>query len=101
VPTVVETGLTEEGRQALAFFASGGAVGRSILAPPGIPADRVKLLREAFDATLKSPEFRAEIDKSGSEFQPTSGEALQKIIVDTANAPKAVIERTEAVLHGH
>jgi tripartite-type tricarboxylate transporter receptor subunit TctC len=101
VPTVVETGLTEEGRQALAFFASGGAVGRSILAPPGIPADRVKLLREAFDATLKSPEFRAEIEKSGSEFQPTSGEALQKIIVDTANAPKAVIERTEAVLHGH
>jgi tripartite-type tricarboxylate transporter receptor subunit TctC len=101
VPNVVETGLTPEGREALAFFASGGAVGRSIIAPPGMPAERVTILRRAFDATLKDPDFVAEIEKSGSEFQPAPGEALQKIAVDTANAPRAVIERTEAVLRGH
>ena len=54
-----------------------------------------------FDATLKDPDFVAEIEKSGSEFQPAPGETLQKIAVDTANAPRAVIERTEAVLRGH
>ena len=64
----------------LAFYVSSAAVGRSILAPPGIPADRVNILRRAFDATIKDPEFLAEIEKSRQEFQPASGEELQKLI---------------------
>jgi tripartite-type tricarboxylate transporter receptor subunit TctC len=100
VPTIVELGKTPTDKQALAFYASGAAVGRSLLATPGIPADRVKLLRAGFDAMLKDAEFLAEIEKTKLEFQPASGDEAQKLIRDTASAPRAIIERTQAILRG-
>jgi tripartite-type tricarboxylate transporter receptor subunit TctC len=98
VPTLLDTVSTPEARAIMAFYVSGAEVGRSLLAPPGIPADRVKVLRAAFDAMLKDPEFLAEIEKSGQEFQPASGEQVQKLIAQAANAPREVVERTEAIL---
>jgi tripartite-type tricarboxylate transporter receptor subunit TctC len=100
VPTDVELGETAEAGQILAFYTSGAAVGRSIVAPPGMPPERVNILRRAFDATIKDPEFLHEIERAQQEFQPASGEALQKIIADTANAPRAVVERAETILRG-
>jgi tripartite-type tricarboxylate transporter receptor subunit TctC len=100
VPTALEAASTPEGKQVLAFYVSGAEVGRSLLAPPGIPADRVQTLRAAFDAMLKDPEFLTEIEKSGQEFQPASGESVQKLIAAAANAPRDVVERTEAILRG-
>jgi tripartite-type tricarboxylate transporter receptor subunit TctC len=82
----------------MAFYVSGAEVGRSLLAAPGIPADRAKILRTAFDAMVKDPEFVAEIEKSGQEFQPTSGEQMQKLIAAAALAPREIVERTEAIL---
>jgi tripartite-type tricarboxylate transporter receptor subunit TctC len=82
----------------LAFYASGGEIGRSFLATPGIPADRVKALRAAFDATMKNPEFKAEIDKSNSEYNPLPGDQVQKLIAEMAKAPPAMIERMSAYL---
>jgi tripartite-type tricarboxylate transporter receptor subunit TctC len=82
----------------LAFYASGAAVGRSFMAPPGVPADRVKVLRTAFDDMLKDPEFLAEIEKTKAEFRPLTGEKLQKLIVDTASVPKDVLEKTKSIL---
>jgi tripartite-type tricarboxylate transporter receptor subunit TctC len=100
VPTTVELGQTEEARQILRFYTSGAAIGRSILAPPGIPPDRVDILRRAFDATLKDPEFMNEIERSGQEFQPGSGEELQTLIAAAASAPPEIVARTEAILRG-
>jgi tripartite-type tricarboxylate transporter receptor subunit TctC len=98
VPTDVELGATDEARQILAFYTSGAAVGRSIAAPPGIPPERVDVLRRAFDATIADPEFLAEIERGQQEFQPASGEELQKIIASAAGAPRAIVERAEAIL---
>jgi tripartite-type tricarboxylate transporter receptor subunit TctC len=98
IPTDVELGGTDEARQILAFYTSGAAVGRSILAPPGIPPERVEQLRRAFDATIKDPEFLAEIERAQQEFQPAPGEELQRIIQQTAGVAPAILERTEAIL---
>jgi tripartite-type tricarboxylate transporter receptor subunit TctC len=98
VPTALETASTPEGREALAFYISGALLGRSLLAPPGIPADRVKALRTAFVAMLKDREFLAEIERTGQEFQPASGEEVQKLIQAAAGAPRPVVERAEAIL---
>ena len=98
VPSVVEVGKTPEAKQMLGFYASGGEIGRSFLATPGIPADRVKVMRAAFDATMKDPAFKAEIDKSKAELNPLSGEKLQKLIADVAKAPPAMIARMQEVL---
>jgi hypothetical protein len=47
---------------------------------------------------LKDRDFLAEIEKSGQEFYPASGEEVQELIAATANAPRAVVERTAAIL---
>jgi tripartite-type tricarboxylate transporter receptor subunit TctC len=98
IPTDVELGQTEEARRILTFYTSGAAIGRSIVAPPGIPPDRVNILRRAFDATLKDPDFVSEIERSKQEFQPASGEELQKLIENVASAPPEIVARTEAIL---
>jgi tripartite-type tricarboxylate transporter receptor subunit TctC len=60
VPTVFEFAATEEQRQILEFQASSLETGRPILAPPGVPPDRVNALRRAFDATMKDAAFLAD-----------------------------------------
>jgi tripartite-type tricarboxylate transporter receptor subunit TctC len=98
IPTDVELGRTEEDRKILAFYTSSAAVGRSIVAPPGVPPDRLNILRRAFDATIKDPEFLADIERAQQEFQPASGEELQKLIEATASVPREIVDRTEAIL---
>jgi tripartite-type tricarboxylate transporter receptor subunit TctC len=97
VPTMVELGETEDARKILAFYASGAEIGRSIMAPPGIPVERVHALRAAFDAMVQDPKFLSEIKKANLEFDPLSGENLQKIVEDARNIPSDLVERAKAV----
>jgi tripartite-type tricarboxylate transporter receptor subunit TctC len=97
-PTLVEMGHTAEDKAALAFYTSSAAVSRSLLGTPGIPADRLKALREAFQATTRDPDFLAEIKKSQSEFDPAPGEYLEELAKKIAATPREVIERTSAAL---
>jgi tripartite-type tricarboxylate transporter receptor subunit TctC len=98
IPAVTEFAKTDLDREVLAFYASGAEVGRAFMASPGVPADRVAALRAAFDATMKDPEFKADVEKAKFDFEPLGGEAMQKIIADTANVKPAVIERMQALL---
>lgn len=92
-PTVVETGQTPEGKSAMAFYTSSEAVGRAMITTPGVPADRLKALRDAFDATEHDPDFLAQIKQSHSEFSPASGEYLQDLAHKVAATPKEIVER--------
>lgn len=98
VPAVVELASNEADRALLAFYASGGEVGRSLLAPPGVPADRVAALRRAFDAMMKDRDFIADVEKAKAEFNPMTGENLQKLIADTSNVQPAIVERMRQLL---
>ena len=93
LPAMVELGKTAEQKQILSLYASGAVVGRSIFASPGIPADRVKALRDAFTAMTKDPVFLAEVEHTKAEFDPMSGEELQKVIEDAAKIPAATREK--------
>lgn len=101
VPTVIELGRTEEDRRLLALFASGAEIGRSVMAPPGVPADRVAVLRAAFAAMTKDRELLAEIERTKSQFEPLSGVALQKAIEQATNIPPAILERARAARGQH
>ena len=61
MPTALDIATTTEAKEILAFFISSAQVGRSIVAPPGIPTERASALRAAFDAMLKDPELLAEV----------------------------------------
>ena len=94
-PTITEYGNTPGDRQVTALYASGSGVGRSVLGPPGIPADRLKILRDAFNAMVKDPDFVADIRKLKVELDPLPGERLQELITRTLNVPAAVRERAK------
>jgi tripartite-type tricarboxylate transporter receptor subunit TctC len=98
VPTLVEMGTTPEAKAALAFYTSSAAVSRSLLGSPGIPPDRLKALRDAFQATTRDPEFLAEIKKSQSEFDPAPGEFLEDLAKKVAATPPEIVRRTAEAL---
>ncbi len=93
VPALVEAGRTEEDRQILALYASGGDIGRAFIAPPGVNAEIVALLRRGFDAMLQDKQFQAEIEKTNAEFDPMSGEKLQEFVRQFDNLSPALLER--------
>ena len=69
-----------------------------MLGPPGIPPDRVKILREAFNKTMNDPEFLAEVKKRKYELEPTPGEDLEAIVKDVMAQPPEIIERLKKLL---
>ncbi len=93
VPTVVELAKTPEDRQILALYASGAVVGRSIASTPKLAPERLKALRAAFQAMLKDPAFLAEIEKTKADFDPMSGEELEKIIANSAKMTDSMREK--------
>lgn len=97
-PTSVELGKTSEDRAVLEFYTSGEEFGRSILAPPGVPAERLALLRKGFDGMLADEEFLAEVRKARLEFNPLPGAKLQAIAASTVNASRETVERTRSLL---
>jgi tripartite-type tricarboxylate transporter receptor subunit TctC len=98
VPTLVELGTTPDGKAALAFYTSSAAVSRALLGTPGIPADRLKALRDAFQASTRDPELLADIKKSQAEFDPAPGEYLQDLAKKVAATPPDIVQRTAAAL---
>jgi tripartite-type tricarboxylate transporter receptor subunit TctC len=97
VPAMVEFGKTDEDRQVLALFGSTADIGRALMTPPGIPAERLALLRKAFAAMVADPAFKAELEKRHMEFGPMGGEALQALISTTLDVPPAVVSRAIAL----
>ena len=75
-----------------------GAFGRPILATPGIAADRVKILREAYMNMLKDPEFLSEAKKRQWEIAPVSGERLEARAKEVINQPPDIVERMKKVM---
>jgi tripartite-type tricarboxylate transporter receptor subunit TctC len=75
-----------------------GALGRPMLGTPGIPPDRVKILRDAFNATMKDPEFLAELDKRKFDLDPTTGEELDKIVKEAMSQTPETIARLKKLL---
>jgi tripartite-type tricarboxylate transporter receptor subunit TctC len=91
VPFVVDLAKTREQRQAIEFLYGGQGLGRPFIAPPDMPPDRLKMLRDAFNETMKDPAFLAEAAKQKLEISPRTGEQMAALIQKLAATPKAII----------
>jgi tripartite-type tricarboxylate transporter receptor subunit TctC len=102
VPTVNELldeyKVAEPIRRLAGLALASGDFGRPIVATPGIPTERVKLLREAFAKTLRDPELLAEAKKKNLEIDPTSGEELEGLAKDVISANGDAVERLDKLL---
>lgn len=98
VPTAGELAANAEDRTIADFMASSSDMGRSLIAPPDVPVERVAALRKAFDATMKDTEFRREVERRGLELNPASGETLQRLVETTVNVAPAIAERARKLI---
>jgi tripartite-type tricarboxylate transporter receptor subunit TctC len=88
----------EQSRKVAAAILAGGVFGRPMVGPPGIPPDRLKMLRGAFASALKDPELRAEAEKRNYEVEPVAGADMEKLAREVIAQPPAVLDRMKRIL---
>jgi tripartite-type tricarboxylate transporter receptor subunit TctC len=88
----------DSGKRLAKVVLTAATLGRPISAPPGMPAERVKVLRDAYAKTIKDPELLAETAKRGWDVNPLSGEELQSLAKEVVAQPREVIERMKWVM---
>jgi tripartite-type tricarboxylate transporter receptor subunit TctC len=65
-------------------------LGRPLFGPPGIPAERIKILRAAFMKMLNDPDVLAEALNKGLEPSPVSGDELEGLVKELVQPPEVV-----------
>jgi tripartite-type tricarboxylate transporter receptor subunit TctC len=73
---------------------------RPLLAPPGVPAERVKELRDAFAATVKDPAFLAEVARRNLQLDPMRGEDMTVALNRAYAAPEPVVAAARKIMGG-
>ncbi len=95
VPNAFDLVHSDEERQLLMLMAGPWYYGRPMLAPPGLPPERLAALRAAFDATMRDPALLAEAKHLNMEIHPVSADEIVATIKKIYEAPKPVIERAK------
>ncbi|HWG03394.1 MAG TPA: hypothetical protein VG271_00135, partial [Beijerinckiaceae bacterium] len=101
VPLLLDYVKNPQDRAALALYLSRQATDKPYLAPPGVPADRLAILRDAFEKTVHDPAFVADAEKSGLVVdQPLNGAELTDFVAKAVSDPAARDEakRVTAIL---
>jgi tripartite-type tricarboxylate transporter receptor subunit TctC len=93
VPFILDFAKTEEQKSAVRYIYAGQGIGRPFVAPPDLETGRLQLLRSAFDATMKDPEFLAEAKKSKLDLEPENGAYLEALIRQIYATPKPLVEK--------
>lgn len=102
VPTIYELmdkyKTPEASRRVATVILSAGDFGRPYVGPPGMPADRVKILREAFMKVMNDPAAVEEGKKRKLDIEPATGEELAVLAKEVIAQPPAVVERVKKIL---
>jgi tripartite-type tricarboxylate transporter receptor subunit TctC len=99
VPLAINFAKSEEARRLIQVgIHDVNAVTLAYSAPPGTPKERVQVLRKAFVATLKDPEFLSDAKKADLEVDPMTGEELQATIAGFQKLPPQVMARLKEIL---
>jgi tripartite-type tricarboxylate transporter receptor subunit TctC len=96
VPVVVDFARNDEERAVLRAVMNATEVGTSFVTSPGVPPDRVAVLRQAFEQTMKDPDFLAEAARLKLSVNPLTGDALQKLVAEVSALPPDLVEKVRA-----
>jgi tripartite-type tricarboxylate transporter receptor subunit TctC len=100
VPLAIDLATTEEAKQLIRFgVQNASAYARPFILPPGTPEDRVAILRTAFQATMKDPDFLAEAKKARLIIDPVTGEEMAKIVADVFTISPALQAKLKEALY--
>ncbi len=93
VPPIWNFLKTEDDRKIVEMLVSEQLFGRPYILPPGTDPRALKILRDAFDATMKDPEYVADAVKSKLTVNPASGPKVQELVQRLYAAPKSLLAR--------
>jgi tripartite-type tricarboxylate transporter receptor subunit TctC len=88
---------SEVGRRLARVILAGDELGRPMVAPPGVPADRVKILRDAYGRSLRDADLLAEVQRSRLDMEPSTGEDIQNLFKELMTQPREVVERVRKI----
>ncbi len=83
---------------ALRLIVSRQGIARPFAAPPGVPPERIATLREAFDSTMRDPDFVAEMRSQALDVRPLGGAAVQGLMRDIYASPPEVVKLAREIL---
>jgi tripartite-type tricarboxylate transporter receptor subunit TctC len=98
VPLLMELGANEEDRQLLRVLSASTHIGRPVFTTPGAPPERVAALRRAFDAMVRDPAFLEQARREHFDIEPTTGEAMQRLVSEIVAIPKSQGERLRQII---
>jgi hypothetical protein len=93
LPNALDFIKNDADRQVLALHFTQKTAARPIVAPPEVPAERIVLLRKAFEALAQDKEFLADMDKAKMEFNFVPGEQIDRIVAQIAATPPEIAGR--------
>jgi tripartite-type tricarboxylate transporter receptor subunit TctC len=97
VPLLAELVSNKADRDALELMLAPADMARPFFAPPGVPAERIQILRTAFEAALKDPALIAEATKARMDLMPMTGADMETLIAKLHELPQPVLERARAL----
>ncbi len=99
LPLAINYAKTEEAKKLInALVHSVGPTARPYVLPPGTPKERVQILRQAYMATMKDPEFLADAAKARLDINPLDGAELEKNVKEVFNLDAKLIPRAKEIL---
>jgi tripartite-type tricarboxylate transporter receptor subunit TctC len=97
IPNIFDLATTDEQRSILNFVLGASTMSRIIVGPPGVPAEKIQTLRDAFDATMKDPEFLAEAQKLNLDVSPLSGAEIDRSLAEVYATPKELVKKAVVI----
>jgi tripartite-type tricarboxylate transporter receptor subunit TctC len=97
VPNIFKYGKSDDDEKVLHLIFDQSVLGRPLLAPPAIPADRAEALRAGLLATLKDPLFLADAEKAQMEINPATADQVTALLKQFYAYPPAIIEKAKQV----
>jgi len=94
---IEEFATTSEQREVLAVINASDELGRPFIVSKDIPADRLAILRKAFDSLMKDPVFNAEMAKQGLPVHPINGAESDRMLARMLNTPRAIADRARVI----
>jgi hypothetical protein len=82
---------TDEQQQLLDLLNGGDEVGRPFIMAKDVPADRLEIIRKAFDDTMKDPAFLADMAKQELPVHPLTGAEAEKIVNGLIGVPPGIV----------
>src|SRR5262245_47678197 len=97
VPRMIDLAKKDDDRALLSLFSSPSTIGRSVVAPPGVPAERIAAFRQAFMQAVQDAAFGDEVQELKLELDPLDGAALQASIVGSGSVSPELVARARRV----